>query len=426
VEKLSFGRDEIVILQESYPDLSPVAGVISTTFSTPLSHVNLRAKAWGIPNAGVVDAATRYAALHRKPVVLEVRADAYTLRAADAAEVAAWKASRQAARQVRVPPADLAATALQPLTALARADARVYGAKAANLGEIARARLRGVKVPAGFAVPFSAYAAHMKRHGLDAQLERLLADPRFAADARHRKESLAALRAKIVAAELDPDLLDAVQARIDGELGGAGVFVRSSTNAEDLEGFNGAGLYDTVPNVKGREAVAAAIKQVWASLWSSLAVEERSFFGIDQRAVYAGALVQVGVNASAAGVLVTRNLFDPEDDHSFTINAKRGLGMKVVAGTTVPEQVVYDVKYPGARIVSRSDDPTMLVFDEAGGVKEVPSTDRSVILTEARARALARAVVRFQPLFPGLPLDVEWVLEGETLWIVQARPFVSK
>ena len=100
--------------------------------------------------------------------------------------------------------------------------------------------------------------------------------------------------------------------------------------------------------------------------------------------------------------------------------------MKVVAGTTVPEQVVYDVKYPGARIVSRSDDPTMLVFDEAGGVKEVPSTDRSVILTEARARALARAVVRFQPLFPGLPLDVEWVLEGETVWIVQARPFVSR
>ena len=417
-ERLVFAKDEIVLLQDSYPDLVPVSGVLSTTFSTPLSHVNLRAKAWGIPNAGLRDAARRYASLHRKVVVFEVGAVEHVLREATQAEIAAWKAARQAERTVRVPPADLGPTELRSLKALKRADARVYGAKAANLGEIAGAGLRLVYVPAGFAVPFSAYAAHMKRHGLDAVIERTLAEP--------TRARLADLRDRIMAAELDPALLDAVAGRVERELRGRGVFVRSSTNAEDLEGFNGAGLYDTVPNVKGREALGRAIKQVWASLWSPLAVKERAFFGIDQRAVQAGALIQVGVNASAAGVLVTRNLFDAEDDHSFTINAKRGLGIKVVAGTTIPEQVVYDVKYPGTRIVSRSDDPTMLVFDEAGGVKEVPNPDPSVILTESRAKALARAVVRFQPLFPGVPLDVECVLEGERIWIVQARPFVTK
>ena len=51
-EKLTFERHEIVLLQESYPDITPVAGILATTFSTPLSHVNLRANAWKIPNAG--------------------------------------------------------------------------------------------------------------------------------------------------------------------------------------------------------------------------------------------------------------------------------------------------------------------------------------------------------------------------------------
>ena len=65
-------------------------------------------------------------------------------------------------------------------------------------------------------------------------------------------------------------------------------------------------------------------------------------FGIDHKQVFGGVLVQVGVNASAAGVLVTKNLWDLTDDHSFTINAKFGLGMRVVEGQKMPEQIIFD------------------------------------------------------------------------------------
>ena len=68
----------------------------------------------------------------------------------------------------------------------------------------------------------------------------------------------------------------------------------------------------------------------------------------------------------------------------------------------------------------------MLVFDAQGGVKEVPNDNKGVILTEARARLLSETVTRFVPLFPRkYPLDVEWVLEGEKVWIVQSRPYVD-
>jgi len=80
---------------------------------------------------------------------------------------------------------------------------------------------------------------------------------------------------------------------------------RSSANAEDIEGFDGAGLYDSFSakvkekdNADGKckrvvvdssgvkdklspRSIQCAIKGVYASLWNTRAVEERSFARID-------------------------------------------------------------------------------------------------------------------------------------------------
>jgi hypothetical protein len=425
-ESLVFDRNEIVILQEAYPDITPVAGIVSTVFSTPLAHVNLRATAWGIPNAGYVHAYRDYAGLDGKVVVLEVSDRGHTLRAATAEEVRAFRERVDRIKNVPIPDADLTTGRFAMLTRIRATDVIRYGAKTANLGEIVTAGLPVVAVPAGFGIPFRYYAEHMRRHQLDRKVEALLADGRFRTDAAWRKAELEKLQAAIRAAPIDPALLDALYKRVKLKLGGAGVFVRSSTNAEDLDGFNGAGLYDTVPNVRGKKALGEAVKHVWASVWNFRAVEERSLFGIDHRKVYGGVLVQVAVAATAAGVLVTDNLFNEEEHNSFTINAKWGLGIRVVEGTRIPEQIVFDTSNNGTKIISRSSDSTMLVFDDKGGVREVPVPPGSVILSEERAQRLAEAVKAFIPLFPpGRPLDVEWVLEGEKIWIVQARPYVT-
>ena len=162
-------------------------------------------------------------------------------------------------------------------------------------------------------------------------------------------------------------------------------------------------------------------------MWTLRAVDEREAFGIDHRQVFGGVLVQVGVNATAAGVLVTKNLYDRTDANSFTINAKWGLGMRVVEGQRVPEQIIFDPTNDGTKIISRADDPVMLRFDDKGGIVEVKVPEASgVILSEERAKKLAEQVKTFLPLFThGGPLDVEWVLEGEKFWTVQARPFVG-
>jgi hypothetical protein len=426
-EDLIFDRTDIALLQESSPDITPVSGVLATTFSTPLSHVNLRATAWNIPNAGYKKARAEFGALDGKIVYYEVTDTAVTMREASADEIRTYEAKRAKAKHVDLPPADLSETRLAMLTRIRAKDVIKYGTKTSNLGEIRTANLPEVNIPDGFGVPFFYYVRHLKQNGLDAKVEALLADPRFKTDAVWRKGALEELRKAIIAAPIDPAVLDMLYKRVRLKLGGRGVFVRSSTNAEDLPGFNGAGLYDTVPNVRGKAALGEAVKRVWSSLWNLRAVEERSAFGIDHRQVYAAVMIQVGVAATAAGVLVSKNLWDERDDDGFTINAKWGLGMRVVEGQKVPEQIIFDATNDGTRILSRADDPVMLVFDPAGGLKEVQVPAGEIILTEQRAKRLVTAVRNFIPLFdPGAPLDVEWVLEGETIWIVQARPYVGR
>jgi hypothetical protein len=425
-ESLTFERTDIVLLQESYPDITPVAGIIATQFSTPLSHVNLRAGAWRIPNAGDKKARDKFGKLDGKVVYYEVTDTAITLREATAAEIKELENKIFRARHVDLPEADTKTAHLAMLTRMRAKDVLRYGTKASNLGEIVTANLDGVRVPAGFGVPFFFYVQHMKQNGLDKQVEALLASPKFK-DAEWRKAELEKLRQAIVDAPIDPDTLDTLYKRVRIKLGGKGVFVRSSSNSEDLPGFNGAGLYDTVGNVVGKQALGEAIKKVWASLWNLRAVDERTAFGIDHRQAYMAVLIQVGVNATAAGVLVTKNLWDPSDDHSFTINSKWGLGERVVQGQKLPEQIIFDPTNDGTKIISRADDPVMLVFDDKGGMKELPvPAGAGVILSEERAKKLSTMVEKFIPVFThGQPLDVEWVLEGEDVWIVQARPYVG-
>ncbi len=424
-ESLTFERTDIVLLQESYPDITPVSGILATTFSTPLSHVNLRATAWGIPNAGNKKARELARGLDGKVVMFKVDDAGMELREATAAEREELRTKVVAARHVELPPADLTNQSLAMLTRMRAKDVILYGTKASNLGEIVTANLSTVHVPAGFGVPFFYYVHHLRKNKLDAKIEAMLTDPRFASDTAWRKAELAALREAIIKAPIDQAVLDLLYQRVRRKLGGKGVFVRSSTNAEDLPGFNGAGLYDTVANVVGKAALGEAIKAVWASLWNLRAVEERTAFGIDHRQVYSAVLIQVGVNATAAGVLVSTNLFDPRDDDGYTINAKWGLGMRVVEGQKVPEQIIFDATNDGTKIISRADDPTMLVFDEKGGIKEQAVPGGGVILTEVRAKRLVEQVRAFASLFPPGPLDVEWVLEGETVWIVQCRPYIG-
>jgi hypothetical protein len=431
VPSLETARDlaptDIVVLREVPISLPPVAGVLTERPSTVLSHVNLLAKGLGIPNAYVRDAAQAVARWDGQWVQLEVAASGYTLRAATEAErTAAQQAVRGKAPQARLRVApDLQRDALVPLAALRATDSRRCGAKAANLGAVQAARIAGTVVPDGFCIPFAAYAQFTRSHGLAERLARMQQLPRFAEDAQVRRDALAALRAEMTQWPLPPGMAQAWQARWTQQLGGAGVFVRSSSNSEDLAHFSGAGLYTTVPNVREAEALAAAVRTVWASVYNFEAWEARRAAGLDEETIVMGVLVQTAIDSTASGVMVTRDPFDAAHRHATYISAKRGIGIRVVEGKRIAEQVMYSSRSKAVQVLNRSGDDVALQLDPAGGVREVPVQAGRAVLTDELVQRLAGAGAAIRRAFGGHDQDIEWAVQGDRLVILQARPFVT-
>lgn len=418
---------DIALLSATPIRLPPVAGVIASSFATPISHVNLLAKAWAIPNVYRADAVRLWGGLNGRQVVLTTDGPRVEVRPAAPAEVAAAERGR-AARAVRIPRADTAYDGLPVLTEQDRGWSHRTGTKAANLGDLAamarRSGSAGFAVPPGFSVPFTFYDRFIAANGIRGEIDALLADPRRD-DPAWRRAALAHLRARFAAGRIPPTDLAAIEARRVAVLGSGGAFVRSSTNAEDLPGFNGAGLYDTVPNVTGGDVLAGAIRTVWGSLWNDRAYAARDAARIDQRAVRAACLVQLGVDADAAGVLTTLDPFDERtEERRVFIAAKRGIGIRVVEGKKIAEQLIWRPDLDSVQVLTRSQDDAMLHFAVDGGVEEVRVDPDRAVLSDGLVRRLGAIGLAFQARFGGRPQDIEWLVKDGRIMIVQSRDYV--
>jgi hypothetical protein len=417
-------RNQIVIFKEAPVQLTPLSGIITTETASPLSHVNMLARSWGIPNARIRNADKLFKQLEGKYVRLEVGENNYSLAPADPREVEDRNREWIKRRDLVTPRADLKYDRLTNLRNQRARDAHRFGAKSANLGELINARLPGLRVPAGFSVPFRFYQEFITLNRLEERIASTIEEDRFVHDPAYRKTQLAEIRRWIQDGKHDDSFKGKLLAKVHREYAGKGLFARSSTNAEDLSNFSGAGLYTTVPNVRGDQQLLDAIKTVWASVWNFEAYEARESFGMNHFGVYPAVLIQEGINADSAGVVITTDPFNPAGRGSVYINAKRGLGIKVVEGKRVAEQIIYRPRTGAVQVLTRSDEDTMLAFDERGGVRELMIEQHRAVLSDQMARRLARAALQIKRVFGGRDQDIEWVYSNDRLFIVQSRPYV--
>ena len=417
---------DIALLKDTPIRLPPVAGIVTTRFTTPINHVNLLAKSWRIPNGYRADAERSWAPLAGRQVLLDTRGRTIVVRAATPAEIKTAQRARSA-RAVRVPVADPTYDGLPSLAEQDDGWSRRTGSKAANLAEvaqIAQAADAGFVVPPGFSIPFAFYDRFVAANGLAAEIEAVLKDDRRT-DPAWRATALAALRQRFANGTMPESDRAAIVARKQALLASDGVFVRSSTNAEDLRGFNGAGLYDSVANVTSPEALEAAVKTVWGSLWNDRAFAAREAAQIDHRAVRAACLVQRGINADSAGVMTTVDPFDEQQtEERVFIAAKRGLGIRVVEGRKVAEQLIYRPSLNSVQLLTRSQDDSMLHFAADGGVEEVKIDPARAVLTDDLVRSLGHIGLAIERRFGGRPQDIEWLIKDGRIMIVQSRDYV--
>jgi rifampicin phosphotransferase len=423
-EHVEIGFNEILVLDEVPIQLPPVAGIITSQPSTPLSHINLLAKGWGIPNAYIKNAKELLKQFDGWWVEFETKRENYSIKQADLNQLREYQRRNAERSDLMRPRASLSEKRLLNLSQQRSPSSLAFGGKSANLGEVMSAKLPGIVVPNGFTIPFYYYDEFIRANDFDKEIYGLLNDQKFVHDPPYRKAKLAAMRERIKGGEFDSELRDQILQKVGREYAGKGLFVRSSSNTEDLPNFSGAGLYTTVPNVRGEEELITAIKTVWASLWNYEAYEARERANVDHSKVFMAVLLQEGINSESSGVMISTDPFDAENKGAIYISAKRGLGIKVVEGQRIAEQIIFRPRTNAVRVLTRSAEDSLLTFDERGGVKEVPITGERVVLTDDVIRRLVRAATAIKRVFGSRDQDIEWAYMKGQIYIVQSRPYI--
>ncbi|MBI5515937.1 MAG: hypothetical protein HY909_19300 [Deltaproteobacteria bacterium] len=418
-------RTDVLVLDHVPLDLPVCAAVITTELQTPLAHLAVLATNRGTPDMALRDALERpeVRALEGHLVELRVTAQEWSLReTTEARAQSAWASLRPTTvTRPELSPRD---PGLPDVRTLRRSDVDIAGAKASQLGELGSLG-PPVLVPDAFVVPFSAYLSHLEANGLVAQRDAILDDPRLRDDHEARAARLQALREAIARAPVDPGLLQRVRQRIAERFPERRVRLRSSTNAEDLEGFNGAGLYRSVvvPAHADEATLADALRAVWASTWNLQAHEERSFFRVDEHLVAMAVLVQGSLDDDVVdGVAITGNPFN-EGRPGYFINAQiardEGGAVTSARGDQVPEQVLY-YTYASEGEFERLSRSTL-----TGGAPVL--TDPEVLRLAAALRVIHGHFVG-DGWERGRAMDVEFLLRGRErqLVFVQARPYTLR
>ena len=324
LETLTF--KDIALFERLPLDLGVVGGIITEEYQTPLSHVNLKSQARKTPNLVFPGAHTKRSirSLINQLVHFTVKNGKYKIERArlrDAEKF--WQNNRpkytgQLGRNLTV-------KKIQSIANYSAQDAEKIGAKAANYAELFRILPKNA-INLGMAIPFYFYDQFLKQNGLDKKIENLLREKKFNYDRHYQIQKLDELRDDYKKGIVDGTLLLELKRYLSLHFGPLKLRFRSSTNAEDLKGFNGAGLYKSTSYTPGnpRKTLERALKKVWGSVWTLKAFDERELYAIDHRKVYMGILVHPAFpDEEANGVAISRNIFNPLED-AFYINTQKG------------------------------------------------------------------------------------------------------
>jgi pyruvate, water dikinase len=441
LETAYVGFRDIVVLDHVPNDISVVTGIITAEFQTPLSHINVLSQNRGTPNMGLRGAheSPELRALAGKWVELTVGPFAYTIAEVSKAEADAWWDEHKP-DMVAVPEIDLSVTDLLDAEAILDPELSLgegidqailaFGGKMSHFAALTQ--LSGkLRIPDAFGIPVYYYHQFMTDNGFYARVEDLLADPAFQDDPAVRDQQLAALRADMMVAPVDPGFTSLLMGKFHTDYAHMRMRMRSSTNAEDLEGFTGAGLYTSKSAyVDDVEEVFADLREVWSSVWYFRAFEERSYRSIDHTAVAMALLVHPAFPAEEAnGVALTANPFDTSGlEPGFYVNVQEGEASVVQPESGVStDQFIHYYDAPGQPIV----------FIARSNLVPAGTT----VLTTAQMHELGAGLADIREFFratygppPDDPtqwyaMDVEFKFEapaGEVpaLWVKQARPHV--
>lgn len=451
---------DIICMKRVPEDIPRVAGIINAEHTTPLSHTNVLAHGWQIPNAieiNVIESIFNQQ-LDGKWVqyTVDVNANHVLLKEIEPIESTEIEKPSWHIHQITLEEPEVENTPIKPLDQLRMTDRFRYGTKAANLGELhhilkhGSPRLTGfyrvprpprqdllnymmkflgtsdpntlqekatqylnenIKIPRGISLPF---AIQQEFLASSPKIQQAIGKLKMALELDVKEiDSLCILIQRLIKqTKINDKLRDQIDAHITNSLAGVSSFVvRSSSNAEDLADFSAAGIYESTNHITSADKLFASIKDVWASLVSPRSVRLRQQVGISLDDCYMGVIIQEEISSNMGGVLVTTNPMNKDDFRNVFINASTSSAVEVVDGTTLAHQYLFNTLEGGGRTLSLGKSATDLTNQQFAVLQKL-----------AYAGRLLQSHFSQNYVFND-PADIEWAADGDNLYVLQLRPF---
>ena len=296
-------------------------------------------------------------------------------------------------------------------------DAGLVGGKAANLGELTYVQV--ADVPGGFVILPIVFTNFLVSSGLDQVLAKFIEalDP---SDLKRLHFIAGRIRQIIGATPWPYEFKDELWNKMSSAP--SGWAVRSSAIGEDGEGTSFAGQHDSYLRVYSGQ-VPTKVKQCFASLYEPRALAYRLEHGLSVEDAQMAVVVQQMVSSKVSGVMFTQDYNTGED--KVIIEAVWGLGEAIVSGQVTPDH--YEVDPVALEILDlQSKYQDQKISEKAGGWIPVLSSQKAACkLSQQKIRQLASIGSDLAQHY-GYPLDIEWAMDDDQFYVLQARPITSK
>jgi len=413
---------DIIVLKKIPNYLPGVAGIIVTEFQTPLSHISILGLNRKIPICAYTNAFdnNKIESFEGKQVKFEVLADTFLL-SLDTSNI-----HLQRTKSITLT-CDLTVDSLLLVNEITQHYSNCVGSKAANFGELHKISQKAdFRIPeGGMAIPFYFYKEHITGSKAEKYINQLLSAP--PTNPEDLQKQLERIQKYILKKNVNPTLIAEIEAELRKTEYKKFRF-RSSTNAEDIDGFSGAGLYTSKTGIldNKKKSIELAIKKVWASLWTYNAYVERDYFNINQKEVVMGILVHRAFpKEKVNGVAITKNIYRKES-RGFVVNAQLGNEnvVKPSPGVTCDQFICFPAD--ANKIYKEKIVIDVITYSSLN--------DGNLVMTEEEIQHLANQLEIIKRYlspnisarnYPKIGYDVEFKLNGKNrnLYIKQVRPY---
>ncbi|MEC7985327.1 MAG: PEP/pyruvate-binding domain-containing protein, partial [Myxococcota bacterium] len=295
------------------------------------------------------------------------------------------------------------------------------GGKAAGLFHLESLH---AKVPPFFVISSEAFRQHLpEREWGEFLLEQAHLNPETPNQPLPKAQALCeAIRKKTIQASLREEIEQAFQI-----VPATHYAIRSSMIGEDSIEHSFAGQLESFLFQSDLEAVIQSIQNCWCSAFQNRVLLYRKRAGLIPEDIRVAVVVQKMVKSEVSGVLFT---VDPQSGHRshIWVSAAWGQGEGVVSGACNCDEFIWH-KREGELHHTVADKDIMFVSDPKSHTgtreEETPPEKRHIrsLPTEHLHKLCTRAA-QLETSF-AYPLDIEWALEGEEIFFLQARPITA-